>query len=195
MPASYTASVDKQSVDILVYHLKQLEGNAMNKLRNELKRNMKPLNNQILSNVPIESPFKGMRQNYYGRVQWQHPKATTRFSPYKRGRMGWSNLVTIELTGVPRLGFDYTENAGARRRKPRPVSKQYQRRTDSVPRSHSVTTQGDELIAKARSISKYNFKAGHFAYGKFLSLRPQMITIALTALNKTASQFNAKVWF
>lgn len=187
-------SVQKADVEMLVRHLKQLPGNAMNDLRNDMRKNINPLAKQVQATVPTESPFKGMRQNYYGQVQWQAPKVTVLTTP-SRGRGQYSPLVTLAATGKPKLGFDYTENAGSRRRAPKPRSKTYTRRGDSKSRSHAVTTQGDELIRKAKEVSRYNFKAGHFAYGKFLSLRPQMIVLAMGSLNRTAAKFNAKVWF
>lgn len=188
------ATVEKTDVEMLVRHLKALPGNAMNDLRNDMRRSINPLAKQVQAVVPTESPFKGMQQNYYGQVQWQAPKVTVSTTP-SRGRGTWTPLVSLKATGKPKLGFDYTENAGSRKRSPKARSKTYQRSIDSVSRSHANTTQGDELIRKAKEVSRYNFKAGHFAYGKFLSLRPQMIVLAMGSLNRTADKFNAKVWF
>lgn len=187
-------SVEKADVESLVRHLKALPGNAMNDLRNNMRRNINPLAQQVQAAVPIESPFKGMQRNYYGQVQWQAPKVTVATTA-SRGRGEWTPLVTLVATGKPKLGFDYTENAGSRKRAPKARSKTYKRRIDSASRSHANTTQGDELIRKAKEVSRNNFKAGHFAYGKFLSLRPQMIVLAISSLNQTADKFNAKVWF
>lgn len=184
-------AVRKQDIDKLVNGLKELGKEAQGDLRKTMNKNILPLGRQVASKVVAESPFKGMRRNYYGQVQWQKPKAKVSTTPNKK-RGVWTPLVTVLLTGSPKLGFDYTENAGTRRRKPRPVSKTYTRRGDSKSRAHAVTTQGDELIKKAREISPFNFKAGHFAYGYFLQLKPQMQMLAIKSLEATADKWNIR---
>jgi hypothetical protein len=185
--------VNKRDIDKLVSDLKELGTMATNDLRNNVKRGILPIGKTVASKVPTESPFRGMRQNYYGQVQWQQPKPSVAFTPGKRGRNDWTPLVTLTLTGKPKLGFDYTENAGNRRRAPKARSKTYQRRIDSKERSHANTSQGDALIEKARQLSRFNFKAGHFAYGYFLKERPQMIELAIKSLEETARKWNSKV--
>lgn len=182
-------AVRKEDIDKLVKGLKELGKNARADLGRNMKRSIMPLANQVASKVTPESPFRGMRRNYYGQVQWAKPKAGVSTTPSRR-RGVWTPLVTVTLTATPKLGFDYTENAGSRRRAPKPTSKTYTRRGDSKSRSHAVTTQGDELIKKAREKSQFNFKAGHFAYGHFLQLKPQLQTIAIKSLEATADKFN-----
>jgi len=184
--------VNKRSVDMLVAGLKELGKDAQADLGKNMRRSVLPLGKIVASQVPTGSPFKGMQRNYYGEVQWQQPTAKLSVTP-NRKRGEWTPLVSLLLTGKPKLGFDYAENAGPRRRAPKSQSKTYQRQTDSVTRSHSVTTQGNFLIKKARQVSKNNFKAGHFAYGNFLKLRPAMITIAVLSLEQTARKWNVKV--
>lgn len=187
-------NIDKQSLDVLIAELKELGPKAMRDLRKDIRNSIKPLAAQVKADVPSSSPFKGMNANYYGRVQWQHPRVTVSITPGKKSIHEYSPLITLVATGGrTKVGFDYAEMAGVRKRPPRPLSRKYKRRTDSVERQHKVTTQGDNLIEKARQVSKYNFKAGHFAYGKFLSLRPQMILLALQSLDKTANEFNIKL--
>lgn len=191
---STKTDIDAASMKKLVSAIKELEPSAMNGLRKDMRSGVNPLAAQVRAAVPSASPFKGMNRNYYGLVQWQQPTVKVSVTPSKTGKFDYVPLVTLVATGgKTKLGFDYTENAGVRRRKAKPMSKKYTRRGDGKERSHRVTTQGDELIQKAREVSKYNFKAGHFAYGKFLSLRPQMIGIALISLDKTAKQFNVKL--
>jgi hypothetical protein len=184
-------AVRKEDIDKLVNGLKELGKSARADLGKNMKRSIMPLANQIAGKVTPESPFKGMRRNYYGEVQWAKPKASVATTP-SRGRGVWTPLVTIALTATPKLGFDYTENAGSRKRAPKPVSKTYQRRTDSRSRSHTNTTQGENLIRKAREVSPFNFKAGHFAYGYFLQLKPQLQQIAIKSLETTADKFNIR---
>jgi hypothetical protein len=186
-------SVDEASVRKLIAEMKELEPTAIADLRRELKSKMKPFASQIQAQVPTSSPFKGMERNYYGRIQWAAPKVTISFTPGKRSRLEEIPLLTLIATNAAKLGFDYTETAGVRKRKPASVSRQYHRKGDSAPRRHKVTTQGDELIKKARSESKWNYKAGHFAYGKFLSLRPAMLVLVSVTLEATAKKFNVKM--
>ena len=189
-----TLMLDKKSVDRLRAAMKELDPSSMNAMKKDLKTAIKPLAAQVKASVPTASPFKGMARNYYGLVQWEQPKVTVSVTPARGGKSGWSQIVGLVATGgSSRLGFDYAEMAGVRKRAPRPRSKSYQRRGDSVVRTHANRGQGDALITKARSVSQYNFKAGHFAYGKFLSLRPQMIIISQLIINKVAKEFNTKV--
>lgn len=184
-------AVRKEDIDKLVNGLKELGKDAQNSLRADMRKQILPLGRTVANKVSPESPFRGMRRNYYGQVQWAVPKASVSTTP-NRKRGVWSPLVTLALTAKPKLGFDYTENAGSRKRAPKPTSKTYTRRTDTKARSHAVTTQGEFLIAKARQESKFNFKAGHFAYGYFLQLRPQFQQIAIKSLETTADKFNIK---
>ena len=191
---STKTDIDAASMKKLVSAIKKLDSSAMNGLRKDMRSGINPLAAQVKAAVPSASPFKGMREHNYGLVRWQQPTVKVSVTPSKTGRFDYVPLVTLVATGgKTKLGFDYTENAGARRRKARPMSKKYTRRGDTKERSHKVTSQGDHLIEKASKVSTYNFKAGHFAYGKFLSLRPQMIGIALISLDKTAKQFNVKL--
>jgi hypothetical protein len=186
--------IDEASLKRLITAMKELEPTSIKDLRRELKTEIKPIAAVIQSRVPSSSPFRGMEQNLYGRVQWVQPKVTVSFTPGKRGKFDTVPLITLVATGsANRLGFDYTENAGVRKRRPAPRSRSYHRSIDRAPRRHNVTTQGDALIEKARKESRFNYKAGHFAYGTFLSQRPAMLQIVEKILNKTAERFNVKL--
>ena len=185
-------AVRKQDIDKLLAGLKDLGRTAQADLGKRMRKEIMPMARVIAGKVTPSSPFKGMRQNYYGEVQWVQPTAKIAVTP-SRKRGVWSPLVSVALSGTPKLGFDYTENAGIRRRKPKPKSKTYQRRGDSQARSHNVTTQGDFLIRKAREVSTFNFKAGHFAYGHFLRMKPQMQQVAIKSLEDTAAKFNIRI--
>jgi hypothetical protein len=191
---STKVDLDAESVAKLRAALKEAGPTALADLRREMKSAIKPVANRVKGAVPTSSPFKGMNQNYYGRVQWIQPKVTVSFTPGRRQRFDYVPLLSLVATGGGNnLGFDYAENAGVRKRKPAARSKSYHRRIDRNARTHAVTTQGDELIAKARKESRYNFKAGHFAYGEFLSQRPTMIKIANKILDGTAKRLSLKL--
>lgn len=182
--------LDAKSLNRLLDAMKELDAKSLAAMRKQFRTKLGDEAGQIKRNVPTESPFRGMRQNYYGRVQWQQPKTRVAVTPgSSTRRREWAPVVTIIATGDPKLGFDYTELAGVRRRPPRPRSKPYRNR----PQGHAVTTQGEELIKKAREVSKYDYKAGHFAYGKFLELRPQMLIKTEEVLEDVAKEFNTKV--
>lgn len=185
--------IDSRSVEELISNMKELSPKAITQLRRDMRTALMPIANQVVNQVPTESPFKGMNRNLYGRVQWAPPKGRIAVTPAKSAkRRGWAPLVTLILTNKERLGFDYSEHAGSRRKPVRPVSKKYKRKIDNVERSHAVTTQGRHLIEKAREESPWNYKAGHFAYGKFLSLQPQMVVIAGAIIDKVMLEFNVK---
>lgn len=174
--------------------MKELDDNSLNGLRKDLKTRIKPLGNEIAKKVPTESPFSGMSRNYYGRVQWSQPTAKVSVTPGKSTRQrGWASVVTLILEHKTRLGFNYVENAGPRRKSKKPMTRTYQRRQDSAPRQHTNSTQGDALIKKAKSLSADNYAAGHFAYGNFLRLKPVMIILAKDTLKKVEQKFNVKV--
>ena len=188
-----TVEIDSRSVEELIKNMKELDPKAITALRRDMRTALKPLTNRVVSKVPSESPFKGMNQNYYGRVQWASPSGRVAVTPAKSTRKrGWAPLVTMILTNKTKLGFDYAEHAGSRRKTVRPVSKKYKRRIDSVERSHKVTTQGRYLIKKAREESPWNYKAGHFAYGTFLSLQPQMVILAQGVIERVMTKFNVE---
>jgi len=189
----YTASIDSASVKRLTEALKEAEGMAIADLRRELKGSMKPFASQIQSRIPTSSPFKGMERNYYGRVQWAQPTVKVSFTPGKKAIGARALLLTLVAEHKTKLGFNYTEVAGVRKRAPAKTSKTYHRKGDSNPRSHSVTTQGEILIDKARKVSKFGYKAGHFAYGEFLKLKPQMVILATVILEGTAKKLSVKL--
>jgi len=183
--------LDAKSLAKLTDAMKELDANSLTAMRKQFRSKLKQEAAQIKQSEPTESPFRGMRQNYYGLVQWVQPKTRVAVTPgSSTRRREWAPVVTIIATGGPKnLGFDYTELAGVRRRPPRARSKPYARR----PNGHANTTQGEALIRKAREVSKYDYKAGHFAYGKFLELRPQMLIKTEQVLEDVAKEFNKKV--
>lgn len=186
--------LDDKSVRQLMQAMNAMEDDSKKQLSKDMKTKIKPLGNEIARKVPSESPFIGMTRNRYGRVQWEQPKAKVSVTPGKSTRQrGWASVVTLILEHKTALGFAYTENAGPRRKSKRPMTRAYQRRTDSAPRQHANTRQGDALIAKAKKVSTDNFAAGHFAYGNFLRLRPAMIGIAQVAIDAAAKRFSIKV--
>lgn len=191
---STQVELDAASVNKVLKELKELDPKSTAKLRKDFKTRLNPFAGSIASSVPSESPFKGMRRNYYGRVQWEQPKGRVSATPAKSTRAkGWAPIVTIIVEHKSALGFAYTENAGTRRKQKRPMSREYQRKGDSRKRQHKNTTQGDFMIEKARQVSKFNFKAGHFAYGTFLSKRPEIIMLAQFTLEQVMKSYNKKV--
>ncbi len=189
----YTTSLDAASVKRLTTALKEAEDIAIADLRRELKGSMKPFASQIQARIPTSSPFKGMERNYYGRVQWAQPSVKVSFTPGKKAIGDRALLLTLIAEHKTKLGFNYTEVAGVRKRAANKRSRTYHRKGDANPRSHAVTEQGNILIEKARSVSKFSFKAGHFAYGEFLKLRPQMVILATVILEGTAKKLSVKL--
>jgi len=186
--------LDAKALRQTLNELKQLDPDSTKQLRSDFKIRLLPFANAIANQVPTESPFKGMNRNYYGAVQWAQPSGKVSATPGRgTGNRGWANILTIIIENKKALGFAYTENAGTRRKSKKPMSKTYQRHTDSVVRQHRNTTQGDALIQKARQASKNDFKSGHFAYGFFLSQRPMIIAQAQLVLKKVMKRYNKKV--
>ena len=186
--------LDAASLNKVLREMRELDQESTAKLRKDFKTKLNPFASTIARTVPSSSPFKGMRANYYGRVQWEQPKGRVSATPGKSTRAkGWAPVVSIIIEHKSALGFAYTENAGTRRKQKRPMSREYQRKTDSKLRRHRNTTQGDALIKKARQVSKFDFKAGHFAYGEFLSRRPAIIGLAQIVLKDVMKSYNKKV--
>lgn len=191
-----TYELDDKSVRELTGILKEMEDTSVAEVRKDLRTRIVPLAGEIARKVPTESPFVGMAKNKIGRVQWSQPKAKVSVTPGKSTRQkGWASMVTIILEDKKKLGFAYTENAGPRRKKPRPNARSYKRSIDSVAREsgHVNNGQGDALIAKAKRESPFGFAAGHFAYGHFLRSRPVIIQIAQVTLDGFAKKFSVKL--
>ncbi len=189
-----TVEIDAASLKKMIRIMKEADPESVARMRADFRTRIGPVARVVANQVPSESPFVGMQRNISGRVQWGKPSARVSVAPSKKtNRLGFSSIVTVVLENKKKLGFSYVENAGTRRRPKKPMAREYTRAGDSKVTRRANTTQGDALILKAKRESSFNFKAGHFAYGHFLRLRPAMLKMAQKSMDKLGKKFSVKL--
>jgi len=169
--------------------LKQVDANAVKKLRQELKGVMQSEISTIVSGIPAFAPLRGMVHN--GRTKWKRPKGSVSFTPGGvRGFSGkqFSPLVTLTFTGgSSSIGFDMAELAGIRRHPARRRSKiagSTSYGTQAGDGSHSNNGQGDYFISKLEEVRPIKGRAGRFAFDLFLRRKPIIEQKAITFVDK-----------
>lgn len=184
--------VKLEGVAEAVKDLRALDKEIVNQLRRDIRGAIKPFVPQIQNEIPSEAPIRGMKHT--GRTAWNpRTRGNVSVTPARRRGKDTYPLVSITLTGAGKqIGFDYAELAGVRRGKPRPMSKEYMR-NGIGPLKHRVTTQGDAFITGIKRASGGNYKAGHFGFRKFRSLRNDMQVVAKAIVMKTADKYNKKI--
>jgi hypothetical protein len=131
-------------------------------MRQEFRAIAKPINQQIQQNIPGTAPMRGMARGT-GRLTWlgeKKPKSTTISNRVKAaGRSLTTSLVSISLNSA---AVSMSDMAG-RVNKTRPKSREYtyrKRNGEIVKRSHSVTTQGQQMIRNLTGkASRYGWPA------------------------------------
>jgi hypothetical protein len=149
-----------------IRELKKYEPELYKKLRqslnSELNPVIKPIQSEINSNIAsqVMSKLPGMFHN--GRSSWSGATMTTRVSVNPK------NLISITATGKSgKVGFNYAELAGIQRRRPRPMSRPYQKNGETV--RHAVNGQG---IAFNEKLRREFGKPGRFAWIRVLRKKP-----------------------
>lgn len=185
-------SVDASKVRTVVKELKELEGNAIKDLRNNLKTAINPFAAKVQSGVPSAAPLKNM--SHAGRSAWSPTKYLVSFTPgtYFKGK-NEHPLITLKFTGKGSVGFDYAELAGASNLKPRPLSKAHTRRGQQKEVRYRNNGQGRGFIDALNRKFPSRYKAGRFTFVKFKAMQPAISQVALMILEKYAAEVNKRI--
>ena len=147
--------------------LKELEPDLFKDIRKKVNSELKPVLNPIQSEIngmtnEMQSKMPGMFHN--GRSAWSGTNITARVSTRPR------DLIFINAAGKQgKVGYNYAELAGIRRRPPRARSKAYT--INGQSRTHAVNGQGDAMIDK---LQREFGKPGRFAWIRVLGRKPEV---------------------
>ena len=165
--------------------LRDLDRKALNKLKGEMRKSIKPVASAIANDVPQTPPLSGMNHN--GVTRWTgQVKTSVSFTP-GRGRGGSTRLLAMKFTGGTRagggIGFDYAELAGSSRRPGSRYSKVYDR--GGYPGfQHRVNGQGQAFNRGIRSYKPIRGRGGYFAYDSAVKRYPQIEGLGRRAIDK-----------
>jgi hypothetical protein len=165
--------------------LRDLNRKALNKLKGEMRKSIKPVASAIANDVPQTPPLSGMNHN--GVTRWTgQVKTSVSFTP-GRGRGGSTRLLAMKFTGGTRagggIGFDYAELAGSSRRPGSRYSKVYDR--GGYPGfQHRVNGQGQAFNRGIRSYKPIRGRGGYFAYDSAVKKYPMIEGLGKRAIEK-----------
>jgi len=132
------------------------------KLTSEINPIIKPIQSEINSQITQALREKMPSMFHNGRSSWNGATLSTRVATRPK------ELVFINATGKNRkVGFDYAELAGIRRRPARRKSRTYTKNGREM--SHAVNGQGDAFISK---LNREFGKPGRFAWIRVLRRKP-----------------------
>jgi len=157
-------------------------------IRSEIRPIMRPIVNEINSKVTSDLRSKGYNMFHNGRTAWNGVRYTPQVSSNRKG------IMRIRLTGRGgKLGFDYAELAGIRRRPPRSRSKIAGTYTQGSKRgdgSYAYAGQGDAFIGK---LERDFGRPGRFAWQRIIRKRWQINDAVADILKKYDIKLNAKL--
>ena len=165
--------------------LRDLDRKALNKLKGEMRKSIKPVASAIANDVPETPPLSGMNHN--GVTRWTgQVKTSVQFTP-GRARGGASRVLAMKFTGGTRagggIGFDYAELAGSSRRPGSRYSKVYDR--GGYPGfQHRVNGQGQAFNRGIRSYKPIRGRGGYFAYDSAVKKYPIIEGLGKRAIEK-----------
>ena len=164
--------------------LRDLDRKALNKLKGEMRKSIKPVASAIANDVPQTPPLSGMNHN--GVTRWTgQVRSSVSFTP-GRARGGSSRLLAMKFTGGTRagggIGFDYAELAGSSRRPGARFSRDYER--DGIPGfQHRINGQGRAFNSGIRAYKPIKGRAGYFAYDSAVKRYPQIEGLGKRAID------------
>ena len=165
--------------------LRDLDRKALNKLKGEMRKSIKPVASAIANDVPETPPLSGMNHN--GVTRWTgQVKTSVQFTP-GRARGGASRVLAMKFTGGTRagggIGFDYAELAGSSRRPGSRYSKVYDR--GGYPGlQHRINGQGQAFNRGIRAYKPIRGRGGYFAYDSAVKKYPIIEGLGKRAIEK-----------
>ena len=174
--------------------LRDLDRKALNKLKGEMRKSIKPVASAIANDVPQTPPLSGMNHN--GVTRWTgQVRSSVSFTP-GRARGGASRLLAMKFTGGTRagggIGFDYAELAGSSRRPGARFSKVYER--GGYPGlQHRINGQGQAFNQGIRAYKPIKGRGGYFAYDSAVKRYPQIEGLGERAIKKFMKDANREL--
>ena len=164
-------SGSSETIRMLKTYEKDLYKDLGNKLNSQLRPILGPIKGQI--NGVVTNQLKSRRNagmfSHSGRTSWGGVdiKVKTSVNP--------KNLIFIEGKGpgsgdYSRVGFNYAELAGIRRKGPRPISKGWNETSAGGYHAYFVRGQGDAFI---KMLNQYG-KPGRFLWKRVLNNKPKI---------------------
>lgn len=169
--------------------IRQLEPDTIKALRKELKTKLGGIMSQVQSAIPTQAPLSGM--NNRGRLKWTKPRVSVSLTPASKFRgQDFHPLVSLTISGA---GFKMAELAGS-------VDKpgQWKNKTSAYinrwgsSSSHSITTQGVNMIQTLRNRFPIKGKAGRFAFERYIRIQDNVSGVVLGILNDFIADFNKR---
>jgi hypothetical protein len=164
-------TVDAAEFRRMIAKLKEIDPKLVTDLRRELRGRLMPFARQIAGIVPTAPPLSGF--NNVGVTAWSAVVGKTAFTPGKSRRSA-TNLVSIRIE--PRggkRGFFIAELAGSR--------------------SSGKTASGINLVAVLNQRKPMTKRGGRYAYAQFRLLRPDVVKVATTVVEKSMSQIEQEL--
>lgn len=170
-----------------IRELKKYEPELFKQLRKEIVSDInpivKPIQGDINSSITsaVRSTMPGMFHN--GRSAWSGVNISPRLSTNPK------TLVNITAAGQKgQVGFNYAELAGIQRRKPRPLSRTYQKNGRTM--RHRVNGQGLAFNAK---LEREFGKPGRFAWIRVVKRKKEIEDKVLVIAEKYNLKVNRRI--
>lgn len=191
-------TIKVEGVDELLAALKDMTSAAtQKKFKQAMANSVRSTAAMIKQGVPTDGGRVLSGMVHQGRTRWSPVRATIKFdAKARRSKAQFRPLLQINVTGSPGgLGFDYAELAGASKRKPRPRTKEFSRKTiyGETKTYTRVNNGGDIFIQKLTDRFPFRAKAGRFAYRIFIEQKPKIEQDALKILETYASKISRDV--
>lgn len=194
----FQTTIKLEGVDELLTALKTLSSPATQKqFRKDMGNAVRPTAAIIKARVPTQGRTVMSGMVHQGRTRWNPVKTVIRFDlKPRKNTASYKPLLQINVTGSPGgLGFDYAELAGASKRRPRPETKEFTRRTanGSTKVYTRINNHGDQFIQVLKARFPMRANAGRFAYRVFRQELPELEKKALAIFETYAAKINRKV--
>lgn len=172
----------------VVRYLRRYDKDTLAAIRKDMRSEIKPIVAPILSEINTSVTSELMSKDYEmfhnGRTQWNGVRFTPQITSNRSG------IIKLKFTGRSgKLGYDYAELAGVRRRPPKKRSKGWYSNTPGY-HSYDVNGQGDAFIDKLTG----DFgKPGRFAWIRIIKKRREINNKINMILRKYNIELNAKL--
>jgi hypothetical protein len=175
-------TIDSAKLREAAARVKEIDPEIRKELIANLKADLKPYADRIVSQVPSGAPISGFR--HLGRTQWDQVKASVYVTPGG----GKGSVARIEVFGkTNKAAFKIADRAGTRNRGSG-RNRGYARETAGgiVSVAPFATRSGDAMIDALQQ--KYPLSAGgrggRFAWANFMRYRPQFVNAVIERLDK-----------
>jgi hypothetical protein len=188
MPVAVKPVVDTADLRRAAKAVKEIDPKIRTQLIRDLKAIMKPFAEGIVAKIPSKPPLSGFGRGE-GRLRWEAPTYSMHVTPGG----GKGSLGRIEFFAKQPYGaaFKLADRAGTRNRGAR-VRREHTRnfRGRQVTVKTHPTRSGDVMITKlsSRYALSAGGKGGRFVWKNAMEVRPQLVDLFITQLDKYAER-------